>query len=170
MGRSSPCGFYHAGWRVRTVVHGDDFVSEGPDASVRRMYTEMRKKFSFKTEVMGGGDGDVKKFKVLNTQLSLNRGEILWEADPKHIEILAEQLGLVGVKAMKTPGKKIDGDKTFRQCELEDGGDQIDAVYVDELLKTKVGRSEDEASAVSIQRCWACEVGDSAACRTSPRG
>ena len=29
-GTSSPCSFHHAEWDVSTVVHGDDFLSEGP--------------------------------------------------------------------------------------------------------------------------------------------
>ena len=40
----------------------------------------MKLKFSFKTEIMGGHEGDMKKLKVLNRQLSWSRGAILWEA------------------------------------------------------------------------------------------
>ena len=102
-GRSSPCSFYHAEWRVRTVVHGNDFVSEGPDASLREMDKAMKKVFSLKAEIMSGDPGAVKKLKILIRQLSWNKGEILWEADPRHIEILANKLGLTNGKASRRP-------------------------------------------------------------------
>ena len=28
-GRSSPCSFYHKAWKIRTVIHRNDFLSEG---------------------------------------------------------------------------------------------------------------------------------------------
>ena len=123
-GRSSPCAFFHAGRQIRTVVHGDNFVSEGADPDLRWMDAAMKLKFSLKTEIMGGDEGDVKKLKVLNRQLSWSRGAILWEADPRHTEILAEQLGLQGAKPVKTPGEKADGDKQFRFRDIE--GDAAD--------------------------------------------
>ena len=45
-GRSSPCMFYHEEWQIRTVVHGDDFLSEGPGESLKKMDREMKKSFS----------------------------------------------------------------------------------------------------------------------------
>ena len=36
-GLSSPCSFYHGDWDVSTVVHRDDFLSEGPADSLKMM-------------------------------------------------------------------------------------------------------------------------------------
>ena len=58
-GLSSPGSFYHPGWAVRTVVHGDDFVSEGHEDSPKKMDAAMNKVFSLKTDILGGGAGDV---------------------------------------------------------------------------------------------------------------
>ena len=113
-GQSSPCSFYHEEWQIRIVVHGDDFLSEGPDASLRKMDTEMKKTFSLKTGLLGGDPGDVQSIKVLNRQISWKDGEIYWEADPRHVEILTKHLGLGGASTVKTPGDKNDIDKTFR--------------------------------------------------------
>jgi hypothetical protein len=33
-GSSSPCSFYHKELAIRTVVHGDDFMSEGPGVNL----------------------------------------------------------------------------------------------------------------------------------------
>ena len=95
-GQSSPCSFFHEEWQIRTVVHGDDFLSEGPDASLRKMDAEMKKTFSLKTEVLGGDPGDVQSIRVLNRQISLKDDGINWEADPRHVEILARHLGACG--------------------------------------------------------------------------
>ena len=64
-GKSSPCSLFHKGWGIRTVVHGEDFVSEGPGASLLKMDAAMRKSFSLKTEILGGDPGDVKRIQIL---------------------------------------------------------------------------------------------------------
>ena len=111
-GLSSPCGFFHSGWGIHTVVHGDDFVSDGTDGSLRKMGLAMKKVFSLKTEILGGDQGDIRRVKLLNRQISWRDGEIALEADPRHVEILTAQLGLENAKAVKTPGDTNDNDKT----------------------------------------------------------
>ena len=53
-GASSPCSLFHQAWDIRTVVHGDDFLSEGSGESLKMMDTELRKSFALKTEILGG--------------------------------------------------------------------------------------------------------------------
>ena len=65
-GRSSPCSFYHESWKITTVVHGDDFLSEGPGDSLQEMDAQMRKTCSWKIEILGGDPEDVQSIKVLN--------------------------------------------------------------------------------------------------------
>ena len=95
-GKSSPCSFYHAEWGIRIVVHGDDFLSEGPGDNLKAMDTEMRKSFALKTEFLGGDPGDVQSRKVLNRQVSGRKGEIHWEADPRHVDFCCKAVGLGG--------------------------------------------------------------------------
>ena len=155
-GQSSPCSFFHEEWQIRTVVHGDDFLSEGPDASLRQMDAEMKKTFSLKTEVLGGDPGDVQSVKVLNRQISWKDDGIHWEADPRHVEILARHLGLVGASTVKTPGDKNDIDKTFRYRDVDgesEGLDEETANYVDELLlKKKHGASQGRSPSSPLMR------------------
>jgi hypothetical protein len=40
-GLSSPCSFHHKEWDLSTVVHGDDFLTEGPIESLQKMNTEL---------------------------------------------------------------------------------------------------------------------------------
>ena len=40
-GKASPCCFFHKKWGIRTVVHGDDFLSEGPSEHLKEMDLQM---------------------------------------------------------------------------------------------------------------------------------
>ena len=84
-GQSLPCSFYHEDLKNRPVVHRDDFLSDGPGKNLEEMDKEMRKSFALKTEILGGGSGDVKSLTVLNRYISWKDGEIHWEADPRHV-------------------------------------------------------------------------------------
>jgi hypothetical protein len=125
-------------WNIRTVVHGDDFLSEGTGESLEAMDQELRKSFALKTEILGGGPKDVRSLKVVNRQISWKEGEIHWEADPRHVEILAQQLGMESSSSVKTPGDKNDADKTFRFRDLDGEGESYceeSASFVDELYR-----------------------------------
>ena len=121
-GQSSPCSLHHKVWNIRTAVHGDDFFSEGPGKNLEEMNMQMRKSFALNTEILGGDPGDVKSLKVLNRQISWKDGEMNWEADPRHVEILARQLGMEGNTAVKTPDSTNDADKFFRYRDVDAEG------------------------------------------------
>ena len=91
-GRSSPCSFYHKAWGIRTVVHGEDFLSEGPGKILREVYAQIEKIFSLKTKVLGGDPEDVQSIKVLNRQISWKNGEIHWEAREGPSELFYDNL------------------------------------------------------------------------------
>ena len=95
-------------------MHGDDFLPEGPGDSLKEMDAQMRKTFSLKTEILGGDKDDVQSIKVLNRQISWKDGETNWEADTRHVEILAKHLGLEGARTVKSPGDKNDAGNIFR--------------------------------------------------------
>ena len=52
-GESSPCTFYHAEKGIQTVVHGDDFVSEGEKGQLLWLDKQMKLSFELKTEMLG---------------------------------------------------------------------------------------------------------------------
>ena len=80
------------------VVHGDDFVAEGPVPSF------------FKIEILADGPGEAAQVKVLNRMITRGTGGITWEADPRHLEFWDSQLELTSVNAVKTPGEQETGD------------------------------------------------------------
>jgi hypothetical protein len=88
------------------MVHGDDFVFVGHDADLA--WTEKIMGESFLIKVVGklGGDrGDEPEIRVLNRVLRWNAEGIKYEADPRHAELLAREVGAAG-PAVRTPGAK----------------------------------------------------------------
>ena len=53
-------------WKIRTVLHGDDFLSEGSGDNLKKIDAQLGKTFSLKTEILGGDTDDVQFIKVLN--------------------------------------------------------------------------------------------------------
>jgi hypothetical protein len=67
-GESSPCSFRHPIRGINTVVHGDDFFSEGPAQELEWMNRNLKKHFELKTEVLGpdAKAGQVDEVRFLN--------------------------------------------------------------------------------------------------------
>jgi hypothetical protein len=91
------------------MVHGDDFVFVGHDAELAWAEKIMGESFLIKVVGKLGGDrGDESEIRVLNRVLRWTARGILYEADPRHAELLAREVGAAG-PAVRTPGTK--GDK-----------------------------------------------------------
>ena len=95
---------------IRTYVHGDDYVSTGKPEQVNWIKEQLEKTFQVKTYTIGRGKDNMKQVKILNRILTWNdRRGIGYEADPRHIEIINQQLKLGEAKPVTTPGTKEDG-------------------------------------------------------------
>ena len=58
-GRSTPCVFFHRKRELLAMVHGDDFVSLGPEEQVRWFHSQMEDTYEVKVRaVLGPDDGD----------------------------------------------------------------------------------------------------------------
>ena len=116
-GESSPCGFHHAEWDLSTVVHGDDFLTEGPADSLIKMNTASEQNFQVKTEIIGPDARQQLEARVLNRVIRWEDTGITWEPDPRHVEIMIEQMGLKGAKQLKIPGVKEEkkSDRELRE-------------------------------------------------------
>ena len=126
-GRSSPCNFYHPDKQIKTTVHGDDFTSSGPEEELLWLKAKMEEKFDIKTNFLGP---DVKRhaqeIRILNRVLRWTSDGIEYEADPRHAEIVVEQLGLVGAKPVVTPGCREEAAEATRDDgEPEDDSDNL---------------------------------------------
>lgn len=107
-GISSPCVFRHDGWGVQVVVHGGDFTALGNDQGLDRYEAEMAKAFEVSMKrILSHDDNDEKRMQVLNKILKVTSKWLLYEPDPRHIELLAQAQGIDGnCNKPVTPGKK----------------------------------------------------------------
>ena len=109
-GKTSPCVFHHVQKGIRTYVHGDDYVSTGLPHELQWMKTELEKRYQVKTQMLGPESHHQQEIKILNRILQW-KGEsgIVYEADPRHAELIIEQLHLADAKSVATPGTKEEG-------------------------------------------------------------
>ena len=103
-GLTSPCLFYHRQRKIKVAVHGDDFVSEGVWKELLWMDEVLGKEFSIETEILGPDEGEVKELRVLNRVIGREKSGIVWEGNPRHAEIVVEQLAMLKSKPVTTPG------------------------------------------------------------------
>ena len=109
-GLASPCIFYHPEKGIRTYVHGDDYVSTGSPEALKWMQTRLESKYQVKTQMLGFGYDHCKQVKVFNRVVTWHgQAGITYEADPRHVELIIEQLGLQEAKGVLTPGMREEG-------------------------------------------------------------
>ena len=95
------------------VVHGDDFVSEWPNSELLWFDQALGENFQIKTEILGPDAGETRELRVFNRVIRWEDQGVSWEADPRHAELIVDQLGLIeeGARAVSTPGVKAEGAK-----------------------------------------------------------
>ena len=76
----------------------------GTESSLNWVYAELSKKILLKREgILGSARGDSKEIRVLNRVIRYTDAGICYEADPRHVEILPEQLKLDDSKKADKP-------------------------------------------------------------------
>ena len=106
-GKSSPCVFWHPHTGVRCVVHGDDFTFAGSDEELAKCSTMMSDEYDIKVRGKLGPDkADDKAITILNRCVTWTGQGIQYEADPRHVEILINEMEFHGVKPSLVPGSK----------------------------------------------------------------
>ena len=106
-GRYNPCLYYHPVWKIRTLVHGDDFVSTGGRESMQQFRKVLEHRFKTKTQVVGdGGAGEHAEARVLNRIVRVTSDGWEYEPDQRHIDMLIESLGLGQAKSVSSPGEE----------------------------------------------------------------
>ena len=112
-GRASPRAFHHQAKGIRTFVHGDDYVSVVEPKELDWMKRQLKRKYKIKTQRLGPGEGHQQEMKIFNRVVcSCSEKGIIVEADPRHAEIIIEQLKLKDAKIVCTPGTKDEGNTT----------------------------------------------------------
>ena len=105
-GAASPCVFFNKDRNITIVVHGDDFNALGVAAELDWYETELAKHFEIKIRGRMGPGGDCTEIKILNRILRLTPEGLTYEADPRHVDLLASSMNLDASKGVGTPGVK----------------------------------------------------------------
>ena len=79
------------------------------------MEQQLKTNYEIKTTLLGPIFHHEKKMKILNRIVSWEQDGIKYEADPRHVEIMAQQLGLEDNKTITTPGNNDEG-RTTEDC------------------------------------------------------
>ena len=115
-GVASPCIFYHAGCDLTVVVHGDDFTCLGNDTNIDWYEAELAKHFELKLRgrLLVGCSGD-NATQILNRIVRVTERGLEHEADPQHVDLIAESLEITNAKSAASPG--IKNPDASAECE-----------------------------------------------------
>ena len=115
-----PSVFAHRVRGIKLLVHGDDYFSSGRAADLDWLQQELEKKYELKTQRVGRGKHKLREGKVLNRVVRLTESGWEMEADPRHAELVVEQLGLENEKGLSTPGSDNKDDEDNEDDKLLD--------------------------------------------------
>ena len=120
-GKYSPCLYWHKGLGLKTMVHGDDFVTVGTRRAAAEFQNMLQKRFEIKTQVIGSGnsarhspmraaDGqpeETSEGRVLNPIVRWTNDGWEIEPDQRHADIIVQELQLHEARAVSTPGERV---------------------------------------------------------------
>ena len=106
-GVASPCCFVHKARGLSIVVHGDDFTALGTDPELDWYEKELAKHFELKIRGrLGEGCPGENELRILNRIVRITPTGLTYEADPRHVDLLAESMSMTSANAVGTPGVK----------------------------------------------------------------
>ena len=117
-GVGHPAVFHHAERNIMTLVHGDDYLSSGFQDDLDWLESKLSAAYEIKTQRIGAGNGCEREGKVLNRIVRYTEEGYELEADPRHAELIIEQLGVGGNRPVITPGID-DDDVESAEVEIE---------------------------------------------------
>ena len=112
--------FFNIQTGVRCVVRGDDFTFTGGKNELMEVKFYMASWWDIKLRgVLGGEDGDDSEATILGRKLRWTRTGIEYEADPKHAQLVIEEMGLsADSRSVDSPIEK-DAPSEEGECKLE---------------------------------------------------
>ena len=156
-GSGSPCCFEHPQWKVAVVVHGDDFSALGTDAALDKYEKGLSQKFECKFRGRLGEDPkDMKEIRMLNRIIRITPTGLLYEADPRHAELLAKSMGLDDCKHVSTPGVKKSFSDDVMDLPVSD--DTADTLHSLDARMTRVHFAQvvEEHDVVPYSQIYGC--------------
>ena len=104
-GGYNACTYYHEKRKLKTMVHGDDFVTVGMSEDAEWLENRLKERFEIKTHKIGGKENMSHEGKVLNRIIRRTQHGWEYEADQRHAELIVKTLKLEDAKAVSTPGE-----------------------------------------------------------------
>ena len=114
VGRYNPCTYYHNNLNIKTLIHGDDFVSVGSKEDCGWLKKMLEKRFEIKFKIIGSGDGEAKEERILHRVIRATQEGWELEADQRYADIIVEKLNLAEAKGVKTA---CEDDKVWQEEE-----------------------------------------------------
>ena len=87
--------------RVSGLTHGDDFVLTGPTERLTELENKMMCVYPIKAQIISYGSSE--SIKTLNRRLHWGRRGIVYQHDPRHVDVLVKDLGLEHGNSVQTP-------------------------------------------------------------------
>ena len=116
-GVGHPSVFWHEARDLVTLVHGDDYVTSGQEDQLDWLEKQLEASYEIQTQRLGLGDKNEAEGKVLNRIVRCDDKGWRLEADPRHAELIIEQLGVGKARAAATPG--IDGRRKSTMTKMK---------------------------------------------------
>ena len=91
---------HHEDDRISGLTHGDDFVFAGPKKRLMEFENKMTCVYSIKAKIIGHGSS--KSIMTLNRRLHWGQEGIVYQHDPRHVEVLVKDLGLEHGNSVQT--------------------------------------------------------------------
>ena len=104
---------WHPARNIKTLVHGDDYVSSGDLADMKLLESQLMEAYEIKTQLLGVGKDCRPEGKVLNRVL--RRIDQEWEikADARHAEFIIEQPDIGCEKGVSSLGISAAKKRTW---------------------------------------------------------
>ena len=123
-GKASSVLFYNKATGLMCVVHGDDFIFLGEERDLKEIKAKMEEWYEVTDRGMvGHGDRSKKEVSILNRDLKWHEDHLEYRADPKHRNLILEDMGVLGEsKGLEAPCSKedeeeVDGDESLGKGE-----------------------------------------------------
>ena len=104
--RYSPQVYWNQSRGLKTLVHGDDFVTVGARHDIHWLSKRLAQRFEIKTHIVGTGDGEIKEHRILGRIIRATSDGWEYEADPRHAELLVMAMRLEGANGVRSPGEE----------------------------------------------------------------
>ena len=104
-GLGSPVLFVNATRDLKVSIHGDDITVLGFEDDLMWLYKQIDTRYEMKFGGLLGPDKtDVQDVAILNRLVHYSATATTFEADPRHVEIILNELNLTTAKTVSSPG------------------------------------------------------------------